>query len=366
MRSVFSSAKAALSRRWGPVVALVTLAVLPACANKTADAQPVPHTPQIAGLASRADAGEEAYVCNFGYDSTPGATVSPIDLVDGKADPRITTGTLPDAVAATPNGRLVLVADEGQDLLSVLDASDGDIVATIPTGVEPDAIAVSPDSDVALVANVDDNTVTPVNLKTFRAEKPLHVGPQPDAVAIGGPDGSTALVADLGNGTVTPVDLRTMTTRSAIAVGDEPDAIALSPSGTIAAVADLGSNAVTFVDLATLRAGRTVNVGVAPTDVVTDDASPASSASPSSRPVAWVAGGTDLVPVSYASERLAGSPVAVDRLVEALAIARDGTTAWVADQSPDVTEVNLLSGRPAESVAVGGRPSSIVIPPPLH
>jgi YVTN family beta-propeller protein len=336
----------------------------------TADAEPVLHAASIPGLSARADAGTEAYVCTLGYDSDPGATVTAVNLALGSADPGITTGTLPDAVAASPDGRLVLVADEGEDELTVLDASDGDVVATIPTGVEPDAVAVSPDGSIAVVANSDDGTVTPVNLRTLRAEPPVKVGGQPDAVGIGGPDGRTALVANLAEGTVTPVNLETMKAGSSIRVGMEPDAIAVSPDGDSALVADLGSDAVTLVNLVTLTASPSVSVGVAPTGIATDTTGAAGGAGSGggsgAGPVAWVSGGTSLVSVSFAARPVVGQEIPIGHLAEAVAIAHGGTTAWVADNDPYVTAVDLVSGRVLRSVRVGGRPSAIVIPPPIH
>ena len=358
MRSGFSSAKIPSFRRWVVVVALAAIASASSCTDMTADAEPVLHTVRIPGLAARADAGAEAYVCTFGYDSEPGATVTPVNLDRATADPEITTGTLPDAVAATPDGRLVLVADEGEDQLTVIDASDGHVVATIQTGVEPDAIAVSPDGSTAVVANSDDGTVTPVNLHTMHAYPPVHVGHQPDAVAIGGPGGHTALVANLGDGTVMPVDLKTMTAGKPIRVGEEPDAIALSADGDSALVADLGSDAVTSVDLTRHLAGSTVNVGVAPTGIA--------SVPVASGQVAWVSGGKSLVPVSFGRKPVVGRAIPVGHLAEALAIAQSGTVAWVADGDPYVTEVDLLSGRVLKSVRVGGRPSAIAIPPAIR
>jgi YVTN family beta-propeller protein len=346
------------------------MSVASACANMTADAEPVLHTVTIAGLASRAQAGAEAYVCTYGYDSAPGATVTPVNLDGDRADSGITTGTIPDAVAASPDGRLVLVTDEDEDQLSVINTSNGHVVATIPTGLEPDAVAVSPDGDLAVVANSGDGTVTPVDLHTMRAESAVHVGGEPDAVGIGGPGAHTALVANLAGGTVTPLNLETMRVGRPIRVGDEPDAIAVSLDGDSALVTDLGSDAVTFVDLVTLRASTSVNVGIPPTGIATDPegtggAAGGGSGDTGSGPVAWVSGGSSLVSVSFASRPVVGRTIPVGHLAEAVAIARGGAAAWVADADPYVTEVDLVTGRDLKSVRVGGRPSAITIPPPI-
>ena len=364
-------------RRWAIFVALFSVSVASACTNMTADAEPVLHTVTIAGLSTRAEAGAEAYVCTFGYDSAPGATVTPVNLDGDRADSGITTGTIPDAVAASPDGRLVLVTDEDEDQLSVIDTSDGYVVATIPTGLEPDAVVVSPDSGLAVVANSGDGTVTPVDLHTMRAEPAVNVGGEPDAVGIGGPGAQTALVANLAGGTVTPLNLETMKAGRSIRVGDEPDAIAVSPDGDSALVTDLGSDAVTFVDLVTLRASATVNVGIPPTGIATDPegnggSGPSAGASGGaagggggSGAVAWVSGGSSLVSVSFAARPVVSRAIPVGHLAEAVAISRGGTTAWVADGDPYVTKVDLVTGRDLESVHVGGRPSAIAIPPPI-
>jgi YVTN family beta-propeller protein len=351
-RRGFSSAIDKRLRRWGLVGLFVAGGLLASCANQTADAQPVLHTSDISGLSDRAQAGTEAYVCNFGYTSDPGATVTPVNLVDASTDPDITTGTLPDAIAATPDGRYVLVADEGQDLVTVVDTSDGDVVARLATGVEPDAVAVSPNGRTALVANADGASVTPVDLETMRSEPAVRVGNQPDAIAFGGPGGDTALVANAGDATVTPVDVTNMTAGTPIAVGVEPDAITVSPDGGTALVANFGSSSVTVIDMSSLSAAGDIAIGVAPTGLATKGAT------------AWASGGTSLVPISFAARAVSGNPVNVGRLVEGVAIS--GSDAWVADQGPYVTEVDLTDGKVVTSVQVGGRPSAIVIPAPLH
>ncbi len=316
-------------------------------------------------LARSASRGTEAYVCTFGYDDQPGTTITAVDLASRRVDRSPRTGSLPSAVAATPNGRLLLVTDQGVDNLAVLSASTDHLITRIPTGDEPDAVAVSPDGTIALVANVDDDTVTPVDLTTLRAGRPIPVGSRPDAVAIGGPGGTTALVADLEGNTVTPVDLTTMTAGTPVPVGTEPDAVAVTPDGTTALVANLGSGTVTPIALATLRPGFSVAVGPGPTGLAVTAKGPGGS------PTAWVTAGTDLVPLKLSNLSLllplsAGPPLPVGHLAEAVAFTADGTTAWVAGQDATLTPVDLTTGVAGPSIYVGGRPAAVVIPLPRH
>src|SRR5579862_3629596 len=93
MNSGFSSPNARPKRRWVIVVAGCAAVFLTSCADMTTDAQPVLRAVAIPGLAQRTNDSMEAWVCNFGYDSDPGATVTPVDLSRGVADPAVTTGT---------------------------------------------------------------------------------------------------------------------------------------------------------------------------------------------------------------------------------------------------------------------------------
>jgi DNA-binding beta-propeller fold protein YncE len=145
---------------------------------------------------------------------------------------------------------------------------------------------------------------------------------------------------------------------SPITVGDEPDAIALDPDRDEALVANLGSGTATFVDLLTVSAGPQVALGVAPTGAATEAHDASNGA------VAWVSGGDSLVGVSFDKTALLGRSYPVGHLAEAVAISNSGTTAWVADNDPYLTEIDLSDGRTLETVQVGGRPSAIVVPPP--
>jgi len=300
-----------------------------------------------AGLASTPGAAE-AYVANFAFTALPGTTVTPVDLGTKTAGGRISIGSLPSALAATPDGARLVVAAQGADVAVVLDTADNSVLARLATGVEPDAVAVTPDGTTALVANLGSNSLTPIDLRTLRAGAPIAVGDQPDAVAVT-PDGSTAVVADLAADAVTLVDLRTMTAGPRIPVGSEPDA-------ATALVADLGDGTLTPVDLATATAGRPVPVGAGPRAVVIASA----SGSPAT---AWVAVGTTLVPLTLAGITLGGpgTPVAVGHVVEDVALARGDTEAWAAGLDGTLTPVDLTSGRTGRAVHVGGRPSAVAV-----
>lgn len=307
-------------------------------------------------------AGGLAWVATHAFVSEPGSTLTPVDLAIHQVEPSVTTGSEPAAMAAAPGGR-VLVANKGDDTLSVVDGATGAVVSTIHVGLEPDAVAVDPSADrghgLAVVADFGADAVTPVNLGSLRAGPPVPVESEPTAVAIGtGPGGPVALVADFGSDAVTPVGLSTMTAGPPIAVGSEPDAVAVLPGpggpgttgGTEALVADFGSDSLTPVDLGTLQAGGAIPIGQDPTGIaVATDGS------------AWVSAGRSLVPVTPSTLH-PGTPIPLPYVAEAVAL--EGTrTAWVALQDGSLLPVPLPSGPPGRPVPVGGRPSAVLIPP---
>ncbi|MGH9172051.1 MAG: YncE family protein, partial [Acidimicrobiales bacterium] len=101
-------------------------------------------------IASAADLSldREAYVA-----LGPSGELAMVDLTTDALDQTVDlgTGTDPDAVAVSPDGQFVYVADYGTNEVSVvqtdlMDSPDDPVVATVslPSGSEPDSLAVSP------------------------------------------------------------------------------------------------------------------------------------------------------------------------------------------------------------------------------
>ncbi len=309
-----------------------------------------------AGEPSAIPPGAQAYVCNFAYEAHPGMTITPIDLSGPRPEHRVTVGSLPSAVAATPGGAELAVTTQGDDGLVLLDTASNTVMGRVTTGLEPDAVAITPDGKTAVVANFGDGTVSLVDLTTLRIDTTVAVGSQPDAVAIT-PDGTTAVVANFGDGTVSLVDLTTLHIDTTVAVGSQPDAVAITPDGTTAVVANFGDGTVSLVDLATMTAAAPVTVGPGPSAVVVSGAAAGRGAT------AWVGMGKSLVPVALARP-VPGPAVAVGHIVEAVALADGGRTAWIASQGGAIFPVTLSTGRVGKSTAVAGQPSAIAVTPP--
>jgi len=317
-------------------------------------------------LAAPASSDQLAWVATHAFESQPGATLTPVDLFDHEVEPAVMTASEPAAMASAPGNRL-LVANKGDDTLTVLDDATGAVESTIRVGLEPDAVAVDASADrgrgMALVADFGADDVTPVDLGTSRAGPPVAVGSEPTAVAIGtGADGAVALVTDFGSDAVTPVALSTMTAGPSIAVGSEPDAVAVLPPGSgrsgtksavggdLAIVADFGSDSLTPIGLTTLRAGTSIPIGGDPTAIAVTPGG-----------TAWISAGRFLVPVFGSTERT-GTPISLPYVAEALAL-EGTTTAWVGLEDGELLPVALPSGPVGKPIVVGGRPSAVIIAP---
>ncbi|MEK7677840.1 MAG: bifunctional YncE family protein/alkaline phosphatase family protein [Verrucomicrobiota bacterium] len=114
------------------------------------------------------------YIANEG-------SVSVIDLVNGKVTTEILVGLHSSALALTPNGRHLLVANAGSDSVSVIDARSDRVVDTISLrwhandlfGASPNALATDPSGKTLYVCNGTQNAVAVVS---FRLGKSKLVG----------------------------------------------------------------------------------------------------------------------------------------------------------------------------------------------
>jgi DNA-binding beta-propeller fold protein YncE len=77
----------------------------------------------------------------------------------------------------------------------------------IRVGQMPQALAVTPNGRTLYVANIDDSTVTPITVATGRPGGAIRAGHGPQALAVT-PDGRTLYVADILGGTVAVISLK--------------------------------------------------------------------------------------------------------------------------------------------------------------
>lgn len=208
--------------------------------------------------------------------STPGVSITPIDVASQTKSTPLEAGSGPDGIVIAPNGETAYVADGGSptlpgDTVTPVNLSTGQVGRPIGVGINPIGMAVAPNGLHLYVANAGypgatDSTVTPINLATERPGSPIQVGLGPTSIAIA-PDGLTAYVtvAGLGPssppasgspmslpaGKVVPINLTSATSGPPITVGVGPLAIAITPNGNEAYVANAASGTVTPINLVT-------------------------------------------------------------------------------------------------------------------
>jgi len=100
-------------------------------------------------------------------------SVSITDLDTGRQTAEIVVGLHPSALAATPDGRFVVVANAHSDTVSVIDTKTETVVETIPTrpaenllfGSTPNALALNPDGRRLHVSNGTNNSIAEIDLR---------------------------------------------------------------------------------------------------------------------------------------------------------------------------------------------------------
>ena len=183
-----------------------------------------------------------AYVTTVGTGASIGLGHSVVAInispEGGGSRARIGVGTYPDAIAVTPNGRRAYVANYTSNTVTPIDLVTGRALPSIQLGPSagPAGIAVTPNGKMAYVTDAGaigtiGHTITPIVVATDRTLRRITVGPGPQGIAIT-PDGQRAYVADAGaivsgqtgpfGSTVTPIDLRTGKALRPITVGNAP------------------------------------------------------------------------------------------------------------------------------------------------
>jgi YVTN family beta-propeller protein len=118
---------------------------------------------------------------------------------------QITVGSIPVAVAVTPDGKRAYVTNNSSANVSVIDTNPNDIayntvVATVAAGVNPIAVAVAPDGTRAYVANNVSNNVSVIDTASNTVVgSPILVGNALTAVAIVPPSASALQVSPATN-----------------------------------------------------------------------------------------------------------------------------------------------------------------------
>lgn len=182
-------------------------------------------------------------------------------------DAAIEVGAVPKYVAATPDGKWVLVSNWCSSDLSIVNTKTLKEERAIHLGRFPRGIVVTEDSKTAYVAMVGAMDVAKVNLDNWTVGWIKGVGTSPRHLCLS-PDGATLYASLNGEGKVAKVDLLTGKTVWRVATGANPRSMALTPDGRFLYVVNYHSQSLSKIrtlDMAVVADVKTAEhpIGVA-------------------------------------------------------------------------------------------------------
>ncbi len=224
------------------------------------------------GLTFSAD-GKELFVSSggrgllwrFGFDTRGGDLIRreplPVANLIGRNPPYVrqqpaNANAWIGGLATDPTDGTLYALNTSHATLYALDPATGKAKATAHTGDHPNAIAISPDHKLLAVTNQGGASVSLYTPGSLAKVGEVAVGQQPVALLFA-PDGSRLYVANSGSNTVSVIETATRTVRENIRTslfpksptGSTPNALALAPDGKRLFVTNADNNDVAVVDV---------------------------------------------------------------------------------------------------------------------
>ena len=177
-----------------------------------------------------------------------------------------TGGTVPRAVALTPDGSRAYVSNSNSNNVSVVNTANNAILTTVPVGNDPWGVAASPDGAKVYVVNRSSNNVKVISTATNTVTATIAVGSSPLGIALN-PGGTRAFVANSGAGTVSVIDLTSNAVVATVPVGSTPHWLAITPDGRHVYVSNQGGGTVSVIATNNNAVIQTITVGAQPEGV---------------------------------------------------------------------------------------------------
>jgi YVTN family beta-propeller protein len=196
-----------------------------------------------------------------------------LDPASGATLARLPTGPFPHEVAASPDGRVAVVADYGDGgapgrTLTVLDLTARRVLRTVDLGEyrRPHGIVWLPGAGQRVLVTAEQSrALLVVDVAAGRVERAIPTGQQGThmvALAPAGPlAGVRAWTTNIGSGSVTAVDLARGDTVRTRVTGAGPEAVDVSPDGREVWAADRQQDRITVLDAATLDSVASLPTG---------------------------------------------------------------------------------------------------------
>lgn len=186
---------------------------------------------------------------------------------------RIDVGLEPEGVRFSPDGSYVYVTSEASDRIDVIDVAEARVVANIPTGKRPRYVVFSADGHRAYVSCELAARVDVLDARQHRRLASVAIDGTPRALPMGLAldEAQGRLYVSLGRAReVAVIDTRALRVLGRIAeVGARPWGLALTPDGSTLYTANGPSGDVSVIDTRTLSISRRISVGALPWGLAT-------------------------------------------------------------------------------------------------
>ena len=195
----------------------------------------------------------------YAIDLTSNQVVNTLSLRDVVKHP---FGAAPGQLAITPDGSMILIANECDRSVSLVDTATFTITTTIPMDMSPSQLAAAPDGKSAYVVGHESGKVTVLDLVNEQLLKTIPLpglnGPYGVAFAT---DGSAAYVAAMDGG----LSIIDPSTQQVIGHIDLPHAVwcgdlIINSDGTTGYLASIESNLIMEIDLVERKTARKFDV----------------------------------------------------------------------------------------------------------
>lgn len=307
-----------------------------------------------------------------------GASLSVVDLTEGREVAQVPTGNAPHEVAVSPDGETAVVTNYGSrdqpgNTLTVVDLVTLEPSATIDLGeqLRPHGIVWLPGTDRVAVTTEGSGTLTIVDVASLTVVAAVATGQRISHQVSVTPDGSRAFVANIGSGSATAIDLAAMEVLQSLPTGSGAEGVAVAPNGREVWVTNRAENTVAILDTRSLEILATLPSAEFPIRVVfTPDGDRALVTNARSGELRVFDAGTRREVMSIPIEApviegrdqviaFEGSPSPIGLLAHP-----DGRHAYVAAASADaVAVIDLEAGAVVDLIAVGEEPDGLALVP---
>jgi YVTN family beta-propeller protein len=147
-----------------------------------------------------------------------------VNLLNGTLERKLVSGNDPETLDTSPDGRVLVVANEDSAQVRLLDAATGDVIANIPVGIEPEGVRFRPDGRYAYVTSEASERIDVIGVEERRNVGTVPTGKRPRNVVFSA-DGERAFVTCEFDARVDVIDSREHRALTSIAIEGTPKAL---------------------------------------------------------------------------------------------------------------------------------------------